>query len=165
VRDSPAHRAVLTTREYILEEAKHHSEKLRRCGLESGKCVLRLEGFTREHRAQILYNHLYYSDLPQACIELLVETGAHRKIVDHPNYNPRLIEWMTGAWSKRLPAASMYPVRCLEGLSNPGEIWAEAYRSQLVRGGRELLLALASASCPLPIEVLRALWGNARFAA
>lgn len=158
VRDSTKHRAVLTTREYILEEAKHHSDKLRRCGLESGKCVLKLEGFTRQHRAQILYNHLYFSDLPQECVELLISTGTHKKIVDHPNYNPRLVEWMTGTWAKQLPQPGTFPVRCLEGLSNPGEIWAEAYRAQLVRGGRELLLALASASCPLPVEVLRGFW-------
>ena len=44
-------------------------------------------------KARILYNHLYWNEgLQRSDVESLSGDEHYLKIVDHPNYNPRLIE-------------------------------------------------------------------------
>ena len=62
-RESLNKRVIFTTREYILEQARENFEKLSGKELEIAKCILDLESYTRAHRARILYNHVYFSNL------------------------------------------------------------------------------------------------------
>lgn len=86
---------ILTTREYILNQAKMTYEKIDRENFDHRTCVIDLSKYSRRIRAQILYNHLYFSDLEPDFLATLVSSKGYVKIVDHKNYNPRLIEFLT----------------------------------------------------------------------
>jgi hypothetical protein len=73
VRRSPQSRFILTTREHILRSALQVSERLSRSSSLEERCILELNDYTRGDKARILYNHIYFSDLPQAYKEALLE--------------------------------------------------------------------------------------------
>jgi len=150
VRDSKDSLLVLTTREYILNQAKLHYEKLDREKFDHRTCVIDLSKYSRRIRAEILYNHLHFSDLPRQYLGSLVTSRGYLRIVDHKNYNPRLIESLTSAtWVGSSPS-EQYLELFLGNLDNPISIWEHAFRHQISNAARHLLLLLTT----LPTEVI-----------
>ncbi|HEU5124984.1 MAG TPA: hypothetical protein VFW05_13090 [Verrucomicrobiae bacterium] len=148
VRDSKDSVFVLTTREYILNQARLHYEKLARERFDHRICIVDLSKYSRRIRAQILYNHLHFSKLPRIHLEALVAKRGYVQVVDHKNYNPRLIEYLTDvAWIGEV-SSSDYLALFLRKLDNPVEIWEHAFRSQLSDRARHLLFILTT----LPTE-------------
>ncbi len=149
VRDSKNSRFVLTTREYILNQARITYEKLNRADFDHRICTIDLSDYSRRIRAEILYNHLYFSELPPAHLQALVGNRGYLQIIDHENYIPRVIETLTTAsWVGSLPSEQYLKV-FLEKLDNPTEIWDHAFKNQLTEPARFLLAILTS----LPVEV------------
>lgn len=142
VRASANARFILTTRAYIFEEARRVSEHLADRRLDITKYVLDVGVYTRRIRARILYNHLLVAETPIAHVRALVESGKIAKIVDHPNYNPRVIEWMTYAMHIEEWSPSAYPDAFLEVLANPKQLWDTAFRTHIPQKCRHLLFAL-----------------------
>lgn len=141
---------VLTTREYILAQAKASYEKLAMSSFDYKKCVVDLEDYTDFHKAKILYNHVYFSKLQTPYRNALLQEQAYMKILNHANFNPRIIEWMTDHIEGQGITPSEYVERFLLSLDNPSKIWQHAFEKQLSNASRHLLLVLAS----LPGEVL-----------
>jgi hypothetical protein len=149
VRDSKESVFVLTTREYILNQARLQYEKLAREKFDHQTCIIDLSKYSRRIRAQILYNHLHFSKLPRAHLEALVAKRGYVQIVDHENYNPRLIEYLTdSAWIGNIPPTD-YLELFVRKLENPVEIWEHAFRNQLSDRARNLLFVLTT----MPAEV------------
>lgn len=142
VRNSPNARFVLTTRAYILNEAKSASERLsdRRVGVST--YVLDLSSYTRAIRARILYNHLLVRNVPRKHLLSLLNSGKIAKIVDHKNYNPRVIEWMTDSTHLENVTPSTYPRAFISALDNPKALWDNAFRNHISPACRHLLIAL-----------------------
>ena len=150
VRDSKDSVFVLTTREYILNQAKLHYEKLAREKFDHRTCVIDLAKYSRRIRAQILYNHLHFSELPRPHLESLVAKRGYVQIVDHKNYNPRLIQYLTDLSWIGDTACAEYLALFLRNLDNPVEIWEHAFRNQLSDRSRHLLFVLTT----MPLESL-----------
>lgn len=149
VNDAKESCFVLTTREYILNQAKLQYEKLDREKFDHRICVIDLSKYSRRIRAQILYNHLYFSGLPESYLKRLIANRAYIKIVDHGNYNPRLIEYLTTpAWVGDMPADKYYEF-FLQNLDNPVQIWGHAFDVHLSEKAKNLLYVLTT----LPIEI------------
>ncbi len=64
VAANPNWRFILTTREYILNIAKQQYESFANPPIDFRLCVINLSDYTRTVRAKILYNHIYFSDVP-----------------------------------------------------------------------------------------------------
>lgn len=94
VRLSESKLMLLTTREYILEEARNDYEELTRLD-ERLELVMRLDDYTRLDRARILYNHAWHADLTDDDLAALMSDNHYLDIIDHKNFNPRLIEYIT----------------------------------------------------------------------
>jgi hypothetical protein len=88
VRASPNARLVLTTREHIFGQAVAASERLRQAGLDGHKIILRIGDYSFGQKAQILYNHLYFSDLPDAYKDALLRSEFYLEVVRHPKRWP-----------------------------------------------------------------------------
>jgi len=142
VKASPNARFVLTTRAYIFEEARRVSEHLADQRLDVTKYVLDVGIYTRRIRARILYNHLSVAGTNSSHIRALIETGSIEKIVDHKNYNPRIIEWMTDRLHSNGIDASEYPTEFLATLNNPSRLWDIAFRNHIDARSRHLLYTL-----------------------
>jgi DNA polymerase III delta prime subunit len=137
-------RFLLTTREYILAQAKAEHEQLARSSIDFYQFVVKCEDYSDLDKARILANHLYFARVPQEHIAALVKGHAYRKVISHRNYNPRVIEWMTNAKATTACAPAVYPEVFLEQLNNPSELWRHAFEKQISEAGRHLLLVLAS---------------------
>lgn len=134
-------RFVLTTRDYILHQAQSHSRRLASPTIDTNQFVLNVGHYTRSDRAKILYNHLYFSELVKSDLEALLADKLFLRMVDHKNFNPRLIELLTNA---DYLALAEKPIReVVEAvLENPRELWEIPYRAHLTNEARALMLAV-----------------------
>lgn len=149
ITESPRERLILTTREYILHQAQNIYERLNNPIFEKPQCIVDLSSYTRLIRAKILYNHLYFSDIEKPFIKSLIDQLAHLKIIDHENFNPRIIDHLTNRmWIADL-SDNDYPTVFKEALANPIIIWEKVFHSQISDHARLILTLLVT----LPSEV------------
>jgi DNA polymerase III delta prime subunit len=142
IRTSPNARFVLTTRAYLFEEARQASEHLSDSQLNLSKYVLDVGVYTRSIKARILYNHLLASGVSRAHVRALVSSPAIPRIIDHRNYSPRIIEWMTDDSHLRDVSPQSYPAAFLYALDHPSRLWDVAFRTHLSPTCQHLLIAL-----------------------
>jgi hypothetical protein len=92
-------------------------------------------------RASIFYNHLYFSEISDSERHSLLEDDFFLKIIDHANFNPRLIDLLTSA---DYLSIRNVPIRAAVEtvLDNPQELWEKPYRTQISDEGRALMVAL-----------------------
>lgn len=135
-------RFILTTREYILQQARNVYEKLHASDFDHAKCIIRLESYTRRDRAHILFNHVYFSALPHQHKRALVQKDVLLNIIDHKNYSPRIVEWMADFQNVRDCTGVEYPKRFLDTLANPSELWRHAFLNHLTPPSRGVLMVM-----------------------
>src|SRR6266852_7291439 len=87
VRDSNNGRFILTTREHVLRAALQMSERFARSPMLEHRYLLELDDYTFAHRARILYNHLYFSGLPQPYKEAVLAEDFFLEIIKHEHFN------------------------------------------------------------------------------
>jgi hypothetical protein len=154
-------KVILTTREYILNEAQRLYEPLSGTALDIAKCIVKVEDYTRGHRARILYNHVFFSDLPREYAVALARNHAYRAIVDHKNYSPRIVEWMTSDAVVRGIPAEGFVDAFVKALDDPLRIWEHAFAHQIGDEARMLLFCLAFMVEDLTLDALRTAWAAA----
>lgn len=149
IRKSDSKALIFTTREYILNQAKIRFELFNNMQFEISKCIIDLSKYTRLVRAHILYNHLYFSDLPDLYISSLVDSKICTKIVDHKNYNPRIIEAIIHqrAWSKIKPEE--FPNLIEQFFNYPNSVWEHSYENQITELSRCVLAILCTTGSPI----------------
>lgn len=150
VAANPNWRFVLTTREYILNAAKIRYEAFAYPPVSLKPCVVELSDYMRPIRGRILYNHIFFSDLPNPYKCALLENKHYEQILSHQNYNPRLIEHLTQARNLEHVSAHSYFEDFIANLANPKRIWEHAFRHQLAEAAQHVLIVMGS----LPDEVL-----------
>lgn len=128
---SKVSKLILTTREYILHQAQLIYEKLSRETFNAETCIIDLKKYTRRNRAQILYNHIYFSDMPIAFKNEIFNERHYLEIIDHPNYNPRIIDLMTKYSRLQCIQPNNYFKFFMSNLDNPLEVWRHAFEEQL----------------------------------
>jgi len=138
---------LLTTREYILRQAVQFYERLEQEHLEGRRFLLELNRYSRLDRARIFANHAFHSpELTPAAKRSLLDERSYRRVIDHRNYNPRTIEWITGLAGHRLTTEELgrYVDFAVDSLNHPERIWRHAFEREIDDHGRMLLLALAT---------------------
>lgn len=140
IRRSKNSRFILTTRAHIFEEARRISDHVDDKKLQLAKYILDVGAYTRKIRSQILFNHLSASELKQEHFEALLVGDWLKKIVDHKNYNPRIIASVSSD-SIDVVEPSNYPAYIYHALENPELVWSKPYRA-LDMKSQNLLVAL-----------------------
>ncbi len=146
IQASKSARLVLTTREHIFNQALEGSERLRQSDIADRRLMLTLNAYTPRQRARILYNHIYFSDLPLEYQDRLIDDQFYLIIIRHEKFSPRLVEWLATYRRIRAVPAKDYRTFVLGLLQNPAEIWRHAYTKEISEAARSLLLALYSLS-------------------
>jgi len=141
VRTNRNIRFVLTTRDYILRQAQAHSSRLSATKVNAAQFTLSVGHYTRATKAQILYNHIYFADISLDERRALLRDDFFLKIIDHRNFNPRLIDLLTTA---DYISVADHPIRetVQHVLDNPQELWEKPYRNHFTEEARGLMLAL-----------------------
>ena len=149
-------RLVLTTRDYLYEQALRQSEILAtRTDIDVAKSTVALQDYTEKIRAQILVNHLYfYGVAPDVCDEF-VKSSAARETLNHRNYNPRIVQTICELQDVDPVSGKQFSKRFLEALDSPEQIWEHAFRNQLGEDARHLLLLFAMHGASVSVEGLK----------
>ena len=142
---------IMTTREYILHDAQRVYERLSALD-ERMHFVLALSDYTHGDRARILYNHLWHADVSRVGL-VEVASGGYRRIVDHPHYSPRLIEYGTSALFDT--HGSGYVDRFVDALDHPSRLWKTAFETHLTIERQLLAVTLATMPPPTRVEDLQ----------
>ena len=142
VQRSEHGRFVLTTREHILRNAFHLSERFRHSPVFEDRCIIELTDYSFAHRARILYNHLYFSDLPQSYRDAMLEENFFLRVIRHEHFNPRLVEWLSSYVRVKNVLPGKYRAYISSLLSSPKSIWSHAFENQISNAARDVLLAL-----------------------
>jgi cytidylate kinase len=154
ISKNPNQKLVMTTREYILRQAKEMMDALNGRKVEYSTCILELEDYSRYQKAEILYNHLFHSSVSRSDLETILKDDNYFKLIDHPNYNPRLIEFITQTDEFLSGSKKNFYLRFLEILDNPQEIWKRAFENAKP-ASQYLLYALLSAPEEVEMRELR----------
>lgn len=135
---------ILTTRISILSQAIYKHEILSRANFHAQRFELKLSEFKEREKAQIFYNHLYFSALDKHLIQTIIEDKNYNKIINHSSYNPRLLEHITDLKKFEHSEFDNYLNFCLYNLNHPERLWEHPFREQLIKSERNLLFALLS---------------------
>ncbi|MBN1182045.1 MAG: restriction endonuclease [Bacteroidales bacterium] len=156
-------RFILTTREYILHRAKIVYEKLHASDFDNAKCIIQLEKYTRINKAHILINHLHFSEISKNYKACLAQSPLLLKIIDHKNYSPRIVEWMSTFKNIRDCQASDYPKLFMDTLNDPTKLWSHAFRNHLSPPSRSLMLIMATFSTGIELDDLKDAFESYRY--
>jgi Restriction endonuclease len=153
-------RLILATREHILRHAFQISEHFRRQqgGLADHRCVLELSGYNLLDRGRILYNHIYFSDLPKDYKVELLKDSFYMEILKHRNFNPRLVEWLSRYTNVKALPSTEYRAEVERVLENPEELWSIAFEQQISEASRSVILALYSLGGSTNLNRLEGAW-------
>lgn len=117
---------VATSREYILRKANIVLFSAGKFENEISKYILELNQYTRKIRMEILYNYVNSSDISIAHLESFLDSD-YLKIIDHNNFNPRVIEELTKKSLVQNIRPDDYFHFFLENLENPLIVWQNVY--------------------------------------
>jgi RecA/RadA recombinase len=124
-------RFVLTSRSTILNQGKLLIDNFEHDNVGRNEYELRIQSLTDLDKAQILYNHIWHSKMESEYVDQLYLSKRYRKVISHPNFNPRLISYITDATRLEGCAVNEYWSYINQSLDNPSQIWDNAFVAQL----------------------------------
>jgi hypothetical protein len=148
-------RLVMTTREYIFEQARQQYERIATANFNPSTCILSIGDYTRFIRAEILYNHLYFSDLDPVDKACFADPECYLPIVSNPKFNPRLIDYSIRASISQGLRGEDAAKEVIENLTSPHRIWRHIIEHQLNPLQTQILVTLISLPPQVPLEGLR----------
>lgn len=155
VRRSPNLRFILTTREYIMADARRtHGAFDERAG-DILKYTLTLQDYATAHRAKMLFNHLYFSDLPDSRLEALIRSRAYASIVRHTHFNPRIVESISTYANSRSLTDDEYLRFIEQQFDNPAKLWEHPFRNDISPAARTTLAVLWTFAGNAELDVLK----------
>jgi hypothetical protein len=149
IRESKNKYLIMTTREYILKQAQKKHELFNRIQFLESKYILDLESYTKLIKAQILYNHIFFSGMEEEYINNLLQNKSYMQIINHDNYNPRIIETMMESSNWKSIESSRFSRTFIDYLNNPRSVWGHAFENQISVNSRHLLLILLTIGTPV----------------
>ena len=147
-------RFILTTRAHIFEEACSISDYIDEPNVQLTKYLLDVGKYTRRVKAHILFNHLSFSDLTELHFSALLDADVIKKIVDHKNYNPRIVSHVTSRNVDYIEPKEL-PDCLLSAMNDPKLIWEKPYKALEARSQHLLIALCFSRQAKESIEALR----------
>ncbi|MEE1815226.1 restriction endonuclease [Streptomyces sp. SP18ES09] len=145
IRDVDDKVLIMTTREYILQQARQVHERLQASrALTDGKVILNLAHYTAKQKARIFYNHIHFAELSDVARESVLRERRYMGVIQHANFNPRIIELVTKNFESSGVEDECFFEYVMNALDDPRELWERIFESQLSAAERSLLLVLAT---------------------
>jgi len=134
---------IITSRTVILNQAIARYESFKRKGFnDADRFVIQISDYTRKEKALILYNHLYFECSNKKVLDFVKDDEFYLEIIDHLNFNPRIIEFITSDQYTNNSNAEDYKLKVLDNLNNPQFIWRSSYENQIENYERWILQTL-----------------------
>jgi GTPase SAR1 family protein len=132
-------RFILTSRTTILDRGSYIFNRLSDVS-EGKKFILNIKDLEPIDRAQILYSHIYDSSLEESYIDEIYQSKRYRQIISHPNFNPRLVGYVTDSSRLSSIKSEEYWGYIIKSLKNPSEIWEHEFQVRLDAYSRALVI-------------------------
>ncbi|MFI9556117.1 nSTAND3 domain-containing NTPase [Nonomuraea endophytica] len=154
-------RLVVTSREQVLRQASMaNSESLSRIISAPMPHLITLSSYDVKTSAEILFNHLYFSDLSNIERQRLAVDSRIINLVQHPSYNPRMVATVVDRITSSTSADALLD-QLGQVLDDPRELLRVSFQA-LDASAKELLLTLATFRArPIRLEELKELCGQA----
>ena len=130
IQNEPNKLFILTSRTNIVNRAYEYSQPYRNYRLKQNQYIVDVGKYDEITKAQILRNHLKYSNLEVNCIQDIVHLKKYNEIIHHSSFNPRLIEFITRNVNFEESNKS-YLDFVKDSLIKPKEIWHQCFTAQL----------------------------------
>lgn len=134
---------ILTSRVSIFNQGVSCSEVLNRSKLHDNKFLIHTNELTNLDKAKILYNHMYFARTPEHQyydhISNIIDNNRHYQIIRHPNYSPRIIEFILNQTNLREVPVEDYWDYIMSSLDNPKQIWEHQIKNQISDLERKIL--------------------------
>ena len=140
VSKSTNKRFLLTTRTTVLNRGKQLFDKFEHSNIARAEYELKVNSLSQIEKAHILYNHIWHSDLPRDFIRELYYQKRYRKIIEHQNFNPRLISYVTDFQRLGEHSPDTYWSHTLSLLDNPATVWQHPFENQMDETARPIVL-------------------------
>ncbi|WP_338554629.1 restriction endonuclease [Paenibacillus sp. KS-LC4] len=131
ISDSPNKLLIMTSREYVIQQGliEYQDEQLKRT-FDLGKCSLQLEDYSDLIKTKILFNHLYFSRFEWEYVRVIA--NGYERIIQHPNYSPRIIETFLNQGTVLLEDSSPleFYKKFLKYLDEPLSFWKHIFINQ-----------------------------------
>jgi len=137
-------RLILTTRTFILNSALLESEKLKGVLTQAIESTVSLQEYSPALRRQLILNHVEESLLSENLKGVLREESMIDYLIDHPNFYPRSVQFMTTHENVGQFNAAEYKKFVFDNFDKPDQIWRHAYEHQINNQDRFLLNTLLS---------------------
>lgn len=146
VRNNTKKRLILNSRVTIYQDANYKNEQLVKSfeRKEYKLFILDMNCLQPIEKAKILYNHLYFNDVPTEYLDQIKINKNYWKIINHPNYNPRIIEYICNLRHIESVRPNNYMNFILKCLNNPEQVWKNEFENRLSYVDRALLTTLYS---------------------
>jgi hypothetical protein len=140
---NPQKRFVLTSRTTILNQGKILNDVFHNSNINRNEFEITLESLAKIDKARILYNHIWHSEIDAEYVEQLYSHKRYRTIIDHRNFNPRLIRFITDAQRLEDVPSESYWAHITGLLDDPSQVWDHPFQAQLDDCGRAMVLLVA----------------------
>lgn len=155
---NPNKMIILNSRVTIFNEAKEKYNEFNMF-VEDKKIKLHIIDMNKVSIADkglILYNHLFYKNVPLEYYNNILTNKKYVNIVKHNNYTPRIIEFVTREVNYKRIDANDYAKFILGILDYPNGIWEEEFNRRLQKEDRIFMTTLYSLTdTTVPINILR----------
>ena len=148
VRMNPNKLLIMNSRVTIYHEATARTPNLITCmhNKEFKVHVLDMTDISSIEKAKIFYNHLYFKGIPEEFFAQIKHNKNYRKIIEHRNYNPRIIEYVCEPNRLSTLIPGQYMDFIMKSLDNPEEAWKNEYERRLKEVDRLLITTIYSLS-------------------
>lgn len=133
-------RFVLTSRTTVLNRGKSLTELFSHEKINRHEFELEVKSLSAYDKAKILHSCIWYSKLPKSYIEVILTGKKYLEIINHQNFNPRIISFITDPTRLVDVKIDKYWDYITEKLNNPEDIWEHVFFRQLNDYSRVILL-------------------------
>ena len=146
VKKNPNKKIILNSRITIVNEAVQTFIQFRNFmeDNKSNEYLIDIDKMSDLDKAKILYNHIYFNNLPEEYFSQIKKNKHYFKIIKHKNYNPRIIEYVTKSIYYKNITAEKYFDYVIDKLSNSEDVWKDEFRNRLDEQDRALMNTLYS---------------------
>jgi adenylate kinase family enzyme len=153
-------RFILTSRSNILNQGKRLSDLFEIKKISRNEYELSISLLTDMDKARILYNHIWFGDLSEAYINQIYKDERYLKIINHKNFNPRLISFITDQHRVTGVGVEKYWDYIYSTLSNPRDVWRNVFDVQIDDMCRHIVVAVSLHGKSITEEYLRGLYSG-----
>ncbi|WP_417446939.1 restriction endonuclease [Kangiella sp.] len=136
-------RFILTSRSNIYHSGKQASQYLSATETKHFEYQINIDSLSQLEKAKILYNHIWYSKLDEAYTLKFYVGEKYKEVIQHSNFNPRLIAFITAKERVKNYDADNYIDFVDESLTNPEMIWEHVLENQIDKLACKLCIAVS----------------------